>query len=112
MDSNSVIYDVVNEMSEHGQTDIPDTPETELNIFSAKRIEDYLRQASEVYIAFDGIAPIAKMEQQRCRRYRGTIISGMETSPEPATKSAIGNVLYHEHNPGTGFMKLVRVFRG
>jgi hypothetical protein len=34
MDSNSVIYDVVNEMSEHGQTDIPDTPETELQIFS------------------------------------------------------------------------------
>jgi 5'-3' exonuclease len=110
MDSNSVIYDVVNEMSEHGQTDIPDTPETELQIFShsAKRIEDYIlsvKPNSEVYIAFDGIAPIAKMEQQRCRRYRGTIISGMETSPEPATKSAINKFSITSITPGTGFMK-------
>jgi hypothetical protein len=32
-----VIYDVVNEMSEHGQTDIPDTPETELKYFRIPR---------------------------------------------------------------------------
>jgi 5'-3' exonuclease len=43
MDSNSVIYDVVNEMSEHGQTDIPDTPETELKYFRIPRnAEDYI----------------------------------------------------------------------
>lgn len=108
MDANSTIYDIVNEMTDNEKTEINDTPDIEHQIFlqTAKRIENYIlavKPIYDVYIAFDGIAPIAKMEQQRSRRYRSSIISKIAKTLniENATnKFSITNI-----TPGTGFMK-------
>jgi 5'-3' exoribonuclease 1 len=68
LDSNSIIYDIV-KSNEH--------PFKEKIIIDKviQKICDYIKIISPkklAYIAFDGVAPIAKLEQQRQRRYKSS----------------------------------------
>ena len=103
MDCNSIIYDVVRniDFSKLVETDI-DTIIKEL----CHKIDEYINQLKPthtIYIAFDGVAPVAKLEQQRSRRYKSlyqntisrSIYKGVE--PDPWNTTAI--------TPGTFFMK-------
>jgi 5'-3' exonuclease len=70
LDCNSIIYDSIRkiEFTKHNQTN-------NTLIFSAvcKQIEEYiqtLKPQNLLFIAFDGVAPVAKLEQQRSRRYK------------------------------------------
>ena len=70
LDSNSIIYDsFYNIITEDGLDDIE-----EILIESVKdKIEEYIRKVkpkNRLMIAFDGVAPIAKLSQQRSRRYK------------------------------------------
>lgn len=82
LDSNSIIYDVVNEMNK----------EEKFITFELDKLEDYiikqvcikikeyidkLKPLKKVYIAFDGVAPIAKLSQQRNRRFKTIFQSEM-----------------------------------
>ena len=95
MDCNSIIYDTV-----HGFVDnIP----TDDNIIDAVlcQIDKYIREISPkhtIYIAFDGVAPFAKMKQQRTRRYK----SHLMTEIFPSYKQKWDTV---KITPGTEFMK-------
>jgi 5'-3' exonuclease len=65
-----------------------------------KKIETYIQQISPshlLYIAFDGVAPVAKLDQQKNRRYKSWFINQYEkTGPSVWNSTAI--------TPGTDFM--------
>ena len=68
MDCNSVIYDCVRELPKNCSN-----IESELIKRTCVKIEEYILMISpnkRVYIAFDGVAPVAKLEQQRNRRFK------------------------------------------
>jgi len=79
IDSNSIVYDAVREI-EYNNTNNTSTPSTYNNNYETKIINwvcdkiDYyinlISPSNKVLIAFDGVAPVAKLEQQRNRRYK------------------------------------------
>ena len=109
LDSNGMIYDVVRQMQY--------TPENK-EAFEAELLQRIcdsidaciaiLQPTDRVFIAFDGVAPVAKLNQQRERRYKSWYLGEMESqrrqdkrkgkeAPKPAwNTSAI--------TPGTKFM--------
>jgi 5'-3' exoribonuclease 1 len=74
LDSNSIIYDCLRNID---FVNINDYEDKLINAV-CKKIEDYIQQikpTSLIYIAFDGVAPVAKMNQQKTRRYKSWFIS-------------------------------------
>ena len=102
MDCNSIIYDAVRNIN---FGNITDTPTKTIIGKVILKIEEYislLEPNNCVYIAFDGVAPVAKLEQQRNRRYKswyqGEISAKIfQKKEEPWNTTAI--------TPGTVFMK-------
>ena len=103
LDCNSIIYDAVHNI-DFTKLVISDI-ETIINSVCGK-IDEYIFQLKPnniVYIAFDGVAPVAKLEQQRSRRYKSLYQNNISKSifkdakPDPWNTTAI--------TPGTNFMK-------
>lgn len=106
MDCNSLIYDAVREIDKTKNTTNKSFESALIKNVCAKIIDyiSLLQPKSRVYIAFDGVAPVAKLDQQRNRRfktgYQRRILSKLEAS---STKTST------EWNtaaitPGTEFM--------
>jgi len=103
LDCNSIIYDVVH------NTDFTKIYGSESDIIIKAvcvKIDSYindLKPDNTIYIAFDGVAPIAKLEQQRSRRYKSLYQNNITRSifktitADPWNTTAI--------TPGTVFMK-------
>ena len=80
IDSNSIIYDSVLQLKNdlNKETKIPSSKEFEKKILDhvviklSKYIND-LKPTDLVYIAFDGVAPCAKLHQQRTRRHKSNL---------------------------------------
>jgi len=105
LDSNSIIYDCLRAISEEYKKCKNDIEfESMLNLAVCKKIDEYilhLQPRKKVFIAFDGVAPVAKLEQQRNRRYKSNLLSQIRNSLEDDdtliwNKTAI--------TPGTRFM--------
>ena len=103
LDCNSIIYDAVHNI-DFTKLVVSDI-DTIINSVCSK-IDEYIFQLKPdniVYIAFDGVAPAAKLEQQRSRRYKSlyqnTISKSIfkDAKPDPWNTTAI--------TPGTAFMK-------
>lgn len=112
LDCNGMIYDVVRQMQYKPENQ--DAYEAEMLQRICESIDAciaIMRPTSSVFIAFDGVAPVAKLNQQRERRYKSWYLGEMETqrrrelvrsgmkveAPKPAwNTSAI--------TPGTKFM--------
>lgn len=102
LDCNSIIYDSVHNI------DFTKLVETDINTIIravCAKIDEYILQLKpnkNIYIAFDGVAPVAKLEQQRCRRYKSLYQNNImrsiskSTSADPWNTAAI--------TPGTLFM--------
>jgi 5'-3' exonuclease len=103
LDCNSIIYDVVRNLDYKKNFE----RETDAIVESVcEKIDEYIVQLNPnntVYIAFDGVAPVAKLEQQRSRRYKSTYQTAISRSinksvePDPWNTTAI--------TPGTKFME-------
>ena len=102
LDCNSIIYDAVRniDFSKLLESDV----DTIIKAVCYK-IDEYISQLkpnNSIYIAFDGVAPVAKLEQQRSRRYKSTYQNTISrsifktTTPDPWNTTAI--------TPGTLFM--------
>lgn len=103
LDSNSIIYDVVQNID---FTKV--SSESEINIIIQnvfEKIEEYINiisPSTTIFIAFDGVAPVAKLKQQRERRYKSLYQNKISkaifknSKPDPWNTVAI--------TPGTLFM--------
>jgi 5'-3' exoribonuclease 1 len=92
LDCNSIIYDVVHAIEE----------KTDENIIKnvIYKLEEYINTISPsgmTMIAFDGVAPNAKLHQQRERRYKSYITNSIFTADNKWNTCQI--------TPGTKFMK-------
>ena len=103
MDCNSIIYDVFHTIDFKNLSH-----SISLSIIKnvCSKIESYIgviRPSNKVIIAFDGVAPVAKLEQQRQRRYKSAYQNEMfrniykKVERDPWNTAAI--------TPGTIFMK-------
>lgn len=96
LDSNSIIYDAVQNIKY-----TKENYETKLISFVISKIKHYIdiiKPTNVIYIAFDGVAPIAKLEQQRNRRYKTHYTNNIINSN--IEKWDTCNI-----TPGTNFMK-------
>jgi 5'-3' exoribonuclease 1 len=106
LDCNSILYDAVHTIDFSGWSETNSFPKTTIIIqWSIRKIEEYIsniRPSTLVFIAFDGVAPVAKMSQQRDRRYKSWYQSKMfrdimgKQTDDPWNTSSI--------TPGTAFM--------
>lgn len=70
IDSNSIIYDAIKNVS-YNPTD--SNYENKINKWVCDKLTEYINlisPTSKVFIAFDGVSPVAKLEQQRNRRFK------------------------------------------
>ena len=104
-DSNSIIYDGLRFLSKDYKRYKNDNDfERDLINLVCKHLEDYIAEIKpnkRVMIAFDGVAPVAKLEQQRTRRHKSMlekkVMDKIYGEKKEWNKTAI--------TPGTNFMK-------
>jgi 5'-3' exonuclease len=102
LDSNSIIYDAVH------TTKFSEINSDSSEIIISKvisKIEEYIsiiNPISSVYIAFDGVAPLAKLDQQRERRYKSWYQNDISQTIMNLNKADIWNTT--AITPGTVFM--------
>lgn len=110
LDSNSLIYDAVKNNPTYDKTKHKEYESELINMVCAKIdfYVDTLQPRDFVFIAFDGVAPVAKLSQQRDRRYKSWYTSQIQRDlegaeyKEPWNTSAI--------TPGTEFMKKLNAY--
>ena len=106
MDSNSIIYDSFHSIKkEYNGND--EYFEKLLIQKVCEKIEYYINEINpinRVIIAYDGVAPVAKMEQQRTRRYKSMLERTLKKVIYP-TKSDKEEWKTTAITPGTNFME-------
>ncbi len=106
MDCNSIVYDAYYSIEKkHAKTPI-DVSKIETLILNTvvENIKGYIRFISPkntVFITFDGVAPFAKMSQQKTRRYKSVFMSQLEKSDKLWNTTNI--------TPGTVFMNSLSI---
>ena len=104
-DSNSIIYDCLRNIDKLYMKEYNSDEKFEEKLIKlvCEQLEQYIfeiKPNKTVFIAFDGVAPVAKLEQQRTRRHKSIleqkIMSTIEDQPKRWNKTAI--------TPGTNFM--------
>lgn len=128
LDSNSIIYDAMRNMD---IINIGNSNQYEKSLINQVciKITEYIDRINpnNVLIAFDGVAPVAKLEQQRQRRYKSMFIKKVENEIKQSSKERQETNKYNSSNsnknekkngiekqftwdqtaitPGTNFMK-------
>ena len=111
MDCNSILYDCYRDIP---QIESVEAFETSVLEKTWRQIEKYIYEIHPVdivFIAFDGVAPVAKMEQQRTRRYKSwfetcitNTIQKKIFQPDTTDKTTC------MFTPGTSFMKKLSLY--
>lgn len=103
LDSNSIIYDCVHNID---IDQITDSIAISIIHKVIAKIEEYIDLISPnniIYIAFDGVAPVAKLDQQRDRRYKSWYQGLIMRQIDKAKKADPFNTT--SITPGTKFMQ-------
>jgi 5'-3' exonuclease len=111
IDANSIIYDAYHKLVKEKCIDKMNIDEIENLIIDAVIVNIqkyilYIKPTDTIFIGFDGVAPFAKMEQQRTRRYKSEFLSklsfknGSTQAPKPSWNTT-------SITPGTNFMNLL-----
>ena len=105
LDSNSLIYDAVKNNPTYDKTKHNEYENELMNMVCAKIdfYVDTLQPRDRVFIAFDGVAPVAKLSQQRDRRYKSWYTTQILRDLEGAAYKESWNT--SAITPGTEFMK-------
>ena len=111
LDSNSIIYDIIYSFDDNDYDTI-DMEKFETNIINnvCIKIDYYIKlinPRNKVYIMFDGVAPMAKIYQQKNRRYKSYITNNINTN----NNNNISNNKWDTSSitPGTKFMKKLSI---
>jgi 5'-3' exonuclease len=112
MDCNSIIYDEFRKLEDEFAKDKFSVESLEKVLIQniITKIGSYLEyiQPSElVYIAFDGVAPFAKMNQQRNRRHKSNILKKIQDAISKDSKPSLWST--SNITPGTPFMNQLSV---
>jgi len=111
LDCNSIIYDAVRMVeSDTGAQHKSKTVEDRIITAVIQNIWHYIeliRPTKTVYIAFDGVAPFAKMAQQRVRRYKTGYMASIDFSSETPQSASSKKWNTTAITPGTDFMRLL-----
>jgi 5'-3' exonuclease len=102
LDSNSIIYDCLRNLEYNSNNE---NYNYELYKLVCEKIDSYIELVDAdgiVIIAFDGVAPIAKLEQQRTRRNKTVILQELENEIYKKEKTECFNKACI--TPGTKFM--------
>ena len=105
MDCNSLIYDAVKNNPTYDKGKNKEY-EKEIIRMVCSKIDFYvntLKPISRVFIAFDGVAPVAKLSQQRDRRYKSWYTTQIQRDIEGKGYKETWNT--SAITPGTSFMK-------
>jgi 5'-3' exoribonuclease 1 len=117
LDSNSIIYDVIRTMNSNGEYEPEKKEDYENEIYEnvVNKIEYYInliKPENNVFIAFDGVAPMAKLEQQRTRRLKSLFINKVMKDIKSKYSGLDDNININKKQwnqtaitPGTLFMK-------
>jgi len=117
LDCNSIIYDAVHKARDDKAQAQADAQNSKINNFSTfekllikmvcEKLDHYIKllgPAQRVLIAFDGVAPVAKLDQQRKRRYMSwyneKIVAELKNEKSDTTTWNTSSI-----TPGTEFMK-------
>ena len=81
LDCNSIIYDAMYSIKENK----PNINSMIIKMVCDKLVHyiESIKPTHHVYIAFDGVAPVAKLEQQRTRRIRSKLIGKITDTIDP-----------------------------
>jgi 5'-3' exonuclease len=104
LDSNSIVYDVAKQLNYKDFLNIIDF-ENMLILRVCEKIHyyiDHVKPTYGVFIAFDGVPPLAKMVQQRERRYKGALTTKLSKKLNIMDDSPSWNTI--NITPGTEFM--------
>lgn len=102
LDSNSIIYDTLRLISKKFKGNA--SFEKLLIKGTIKKLNEYISLISPkktLIIAFDGVAPVAKLEQQRTRRYKSYLMEKITNNIEKKEKTGWDKTAI---TPGTQFM--------
>lgn len=103
MDCNSIVYDVVNSMDEKKRCEENiDNLIIDMVIDKIMNYILYVNPTNRLFIAFDGVAPFAKMSQQKTRRYKSQMMDVFINNGCSENKWNTANI-----TPGTKFMELL-----
>jgi 5'-3' exonuclease len=115
-DCNGVVYDVIRSIT-FANKDI-DAYETEVIVAVCHKIQSYIdtfQPKEKIIIAFDGVAPVAKLNQQRERRYKSWLTGELQKRIEKknaskkvsSAQSVETSTFWNTSSitPGTTFMK-------
>ena len=108
LDCNSLIYDSVYKINSYAKNENMSNENMSNEIISQviKNIREYITllcPTDSVMIAFDGVAPVAKLEQQRSRRFKSLYQNSISRSIMKTTEPDTWNTTVI--TPGTRFMK-------